>query len=231
MTIINQTECEYGKHHLRAICFDLDGLLLDTEHIYRDGWLDAFEKMGIDKNAYDLATWSGLSWLQTRKLLAADLGDAMVSKIRKARETYILSQMTADKIPIKSGAHAVLQAAKKKGLKLAVVSSTVSSRAIPLLENADLLTYFDVHVFGDEVMAHKPLPDPYLAALAKLGVEDSLALAVEDSFTGALSATKAGLTVFLVPDKSFNAQFFDAALAQLTLFGVGNDLHELADKL
>lgn len=231
MTIINQTECEYGKHHLRAICFDLDGLLLDTEHTYRDGWLDAFEKMGIDKNAYDLAAWSGLSWLQTRKLLAADLGDAMVSKIRQARETYILSQMTADKIPIKSGAHAVLQAAKKKGLKLAVVSSTVSSRAIPLLENADLLTYFDVHVFGDEVMAHKPLPDPYLAALAKLGVEDSQALAVEDSFTGALSATKAGLMVFLVPDKSFNAQFSDAALAQLTLFGVGNDLQELADKL
>lgn len=231
MTIINQTNFEHGKHHLRAICFDLDGLLLDTEHTYRDGWLDAFEKMGIDKNAYDLTAWSGLSWIQTRKLLAADLGDAMVSKIRQARETYILSQMTADKIPIKSGAHAVLQAAKRKGLKLAVVSSTVSSRAIPLLENSDLLTYFDVHVFGDEVMAHKPLPDPYLAALAKLGVEASQALAVEDSFTGALSATKAGLTVFLVPDKSFNAQFSDAALAQLTLFGVGNDLHELADKL
>ncbi|PCS06536.1 HAD-superfamily hydrolase [Lactococcus piscium] len=205
--------------------------MLDTEHTYRDGWLDAFEKMGIDKNAYDLAAWSGMSWLQTRKLLAADLGDAMVSDIRQARETYILSQMTADKIPIKSGAHAVLQVAKKKGLKLAVVSSTVSSRAIPLLENADLLTYFDVHVFGDEVMAHKPLPDPYLAALAKLGVEASQALAVEDSFTGALSATKAGLSVFLVPDKSFNAKFSDAALAQLTLFGVGNDLYELVDKL
>ncbi|GHU38361.1 haloacid dehalogenase [Bacilli bacterium] len=231
MTVIKKKNNQHGKHHLRAICFDLDGLLLDTEHTYRDGWLDAFEKMGIDQNAYDIDAWSGLSWLQTRTMLEAAFGAAMVTEIREARETYILQQMTEGQIAVKAGAPEVLKAAKKKGLKLAVVSSTVSSRALPLLENAGLLTYFDVKVFGDEVMKHKPLPDPYLVALAKLGVQDFQAIAVEDSLTGALSATNAGLKVFVVPDKSFDKTFSDAELAQVKLFGVGKDLHELVDMI
>ncbi|GAB2021752.1 HAD family phosphatase [Pseudolactococcus yaeyamensis] len=231
MTVIKKNKNQHGKHHLRAICFDLDGLLLDTEQTYRDGWLDAFEKMGIDQSAYDINAWSGLSWLQTRAILEASFGAAMVTEIREARETYILQQMTDGKIPIKSGASEVLQAAKKKGLQLAVVSSTVSSRALPLLENAGLLTYFDVQVFGDEVMKHKPLPDPYLVALRKLGVQDFQAIAVEDSLTGALSATNAGLKVFVVPDKSFDRTFSDTELAQLNLFGIGKDLHDLADMI
>ena len=64
--------------------------MLDTEHTYRDGWRYAFEKMGIDKNAYDIDAWSGLSWLQTRTMLEAEFGAAMVTEIREARETYVL---------------------------------------------------------------------------------------------------------------------------------------------
>ncbi len=231
MTVIKKKKNQHGKHHLRAICFDLDGLLLDTEQTYRDGWLAAFEKMGIDQSAYDLDAWSGLSWLQTRKILEAAFGAARVAEIREVRETYILQQMTEGQIPVKAGALEVLQVAKKKGLKLAVVSSTVSSRGLPLLENAGLLTYFDVKIFGDEVMKHKPLPDPYLTALSKLGVHEFQAIAVEDSLPGALSATQAGLKVFLVPDCSFDKVFSDAELTQLNLFGIGKDLHELADMI
>ena len=231
MTVIKKKKNQHGKHHLRAICFDLDGLLLDTEQTYRDGWLAAFEKMGIDKNAYDIDAWSGLSWLQTRKILEAAFGAARVAEIREVRETYILQQMTEGQIPVKAGALEVLQVAKKKGLKLAVVSSTVSSRGLPLLENAGLLTCFDVKIFGDEVMKHKPLPDPYLTALSKLGVHEFQAIAVEDSLPGALSATQAGLKVFLVPDCSFDKVFPDADLTQLNLFGIGKDLHELADMI
>jgi beta-phosphoglucomutase len=231
MTVIKKKKNQHGKHHLRAICFDLDGLLLDTEQTYRDGWLAAFEKMGIDQSAYDLDAWSGLSWLQTRKILEAAFGAAKVAEIREVRETYILQQMTEGQIPVKAGALEVLQVAKKKGLKLAVVSSTVSSRGLPLLENAGLLTYFDVKIFGDEVMKHKPLPDPYLTALSKLGVHEFQAIAVEDSLPGALSATQAGLKVFLVPDCSFDKVFSDAELTQLNLFGIGKDLHELADMI
>lgn len=73
----------------------------------------------------------GLSWLQTRTMLEAEFGAAMVTEIREARETYVL-QMTEGKISVKAGAPEVLKVAKKKGLKLAVVSSTVSSRALPL---------------------------------------------------------------------------------------------------
>ncbi len=205
--------------------------MLDTEQTYRDGWLAAFEKMGIDQSAYDLDAWSGLSWLQTRKILEAAFGAARVAEIREVRETYILQQMTEGQIPVKAGALEVLQVAKKKGLKLAVVSSTVSSRGLPLLENAGLLTYFDVKIFGDEVIKHKPLPDPYLTALSKLGVHEFQAIAVEDSLPGALSATQAGLKVFLVPDCSFDKVFSDAELTQLNLFGIGKDLHELADMI
>ena len=205
--------------------------MLDTEHTYRDGWRYAFEKMGIDKNAYDIDAWSGLSWLQTRTMLEAEFGAAMVTEIREARETYVLQQMTEGKISVKAGAPEVLKVAKKKGLKRAVVSSTVSSRALPLLENAGLLAYFDVKIFGDEVMKHKPLPDPYLTALSKLGVHEFQAIAVEDSFTGALSATQASLKVFLVPDCSFDKVFSDAELAQLNLLGIGKDMHELADMI
>lgn len=228
MTTIKKLKKDHGKYHVKGLFFDLDGLLLDTERIYRDGWLYAAEQLGMILTPEEINQWTGLSWMQTRDRLEKIYGVGLTAQLRDTRETFILEQMRAGKIPIKAGAVASLSLAKKKGLKLAVVSSTVSTRALPLLENAGILDYFDIQIFGDAILQHKPLPDPYLAAIAGSGLQSNQIIAVEDSFTGALSATRAGLPVFLVPDKSFEKRFTETELAQLNLLAVGQDLHELA---
>jgi HAD superfamily hydrolase (TIGR01509 family) len=231
MTTIKKLKKNHEKYPVKGIFFDLDGLLLDTERIYRDGWLYAANQLGLTLTLEDLNQWRGLSWIQTRDRLEKIYGVEVTAQLRETRENFILEQMRKGQIPIKTGAVDMLSLAKEKGLKLAVVSSTVSTRALPLLENAGILNYFDIKVFGDAILQHKPLPDPYLAALAQSGLSATQVLAVEDSLTGALSATRAGLPVFLVPDKSFDKTFSEAELSPLNLLALGQDLHGLAEMI
>lgn len=141
---------------------------------------------------------------KTRTMLEAEFMQAMVTEIvRHVKPTFCNKWPKGRYRNVRRPE--VLKVAKKKGLKLAVVSSTVSSRALPLLKNAGLLAYFDVKIFGDEVMKHKPLPDPYLTALEiRCPWVSSYRWG---SFTGALSATQASLKVFLVPDCSLISLF------------------------
>ncbi|MFP3153847.1 HAD family phosphatase [Lachnospiraceae bacterium ZAX-1] len=216
---------------LKAIFFDMDGLLLDTERTYKDGWLHAFASVGIDIAENVISSWSGLSWTWIKQALEKEFGKEKVQRARNCREVYIQEQMDKGCIPAKPYAKEILNLAREKGYQVGVVSSTVSARAIPLLLTSELLPFLNVMVFGDEITAHKPLPDPYLAALKKANVNPSQAIAAEDSLAGAQAATKAGIKVFLVPDTSFGKVYLPEEKRNLNLIGEATSLDALREYL
>ena len=103
-------------------------------------------------------------------------------------------------IDIKPYVEDTLKFLKEKGIKIAVATSTSRDRAMQRLESVHIAEYFDEMVCGDEIAKGKPDPDIYYRACEKLGIEPEMAVAVEDSLNGIVSASVAGLYTVMVVD-------------------------------
>lgn len=219
-------------NELQMVVFDLDGLLLDTEQLYHRGWIWVANKNGIPLKSEDMQGWGGQSSDQTMEKLKKIFGDnETIARFKEEREGFIATEVEAGKLHLKPYAREVLQKVREKGLKVGLSTSTFKYRGDFYFQHFDLGKYFDATTFGDQVEHIKPDPDIYLATLAKAGVSPEYAIAVEDSFTGALAATRASLPVALIPDSSMPYQMPADKKAQLNVLLEGTDLRALLDWL
>ena len=107
--------------------------------------------------------------------------------------TYLLEEMDARNVPVSEGLVDLLQECKEKGMLLGVASSSNRVLVDGTLKHLGIGSYFDVTVAGDEIPEKKPNPAVYLKAIEKVGVRPEEALAIEDSETGLLAASRAGI--------------------------------------
>ncbi len=219
---------------MKGAIFDLDGLLVDTEKTYRDGWLWGFEQYGIEMPKEVVDAWGGKNWKQSFAILVEAAGSPeKVQEVRAKREEYFYQKLHGGEIELKPYAKEILTELKKRQFKLGLATTTVTKRATDILAQFDLLPYFDTLTFGDEVAENKPSPIPYLTALEKTGLHAGEAFAVEDSLVGATAASRAGLKVILIPDASFERNYSENDKAELALLAEGKDLRivlEILDK-
>jgi HAD superfamily hydrolase (TIGR01509 family) len=194
-------EKEWKKMQVKAILFDMDGLIIDTERVYRDGW-----RVGADVNGETLpesflAQTSGKSVQQTTALLEEILHDReKIFRIRQAREVYFLQELQAGRIPLKPYFLEIIYYLKKQGYQTALVTSTAQERTRKIFDTYQLDPYFDVVVTGDLVQETKPNPAIYQLALAKLALSPNQGLVFEDSLTGARAAEAAEIPFILIPE-------------------------------
>lgn len=185
---------------IRAVVFDFDGLVLDTELPIYTSWCAAFEAHGatpptIEEWSAEIGT-SGVidfqAWLIERATAAVDV-DAMHAS-RRAHCTALLElEATCP------GVEAWLDEADDAGYGVAIASSSEADWVLPHLERLGLRDRFDFVVTAGGELPAKPAPDTYLEACARLGVEPRHALAVEDSPNGITAAKAAGLFCVTVP--------------------------------
>ena len=188
---------------LPAAClFDMDGLLLDTERLFLQVALDLTGPRGLDPDATTTFFLSlvGSSSTATRArlidFLPEDWGiDAFYSEWHGA-----LSQRLEQGVPLKAHVPEVLGALQGKGVRMAVVTSTLGARARHHLTLAGIHDHFEHVLGGDEVTANKPDPAPYLEAAAILGVQEEECCAFEDSDRGIAAAVSAGCRSVQIPD-------------------------------
>ncbi len=192
------------KNRLRLIIFDLDGTLVDTEPIYRIGWIKALGKNGFSADKAEIANWNGKSLVETTTIIKDKIqNESMSNKILSDREAFILDQLEKGLIKAKPFARELLLFLKKEGIEIALATSTRKERGLRILAKFGLTSYFDCLVFGDEVTAAKPHPDSYNKVLALTKRQPDESLVIEDSQIGCLAAQKAGLPVFLITDTPF----------------------------
>lgn len=190
----------------KLVIFDMDGLLIDTEKIYLQGW-----KYGLDKNNLEISTeilesWRGQGVANSMNILRQYIKDEdIIKQIAIEREKYILLKLEQGNITLKPYAMEVINTLRRHGIRIALASSSNHKRAEKLLTYFNLFSKFNFLTFGDEVKETKPNPEIYLKSMEKAGVSAIETIAVEDSITGGLSASNAGCEVILVPDQSFTS--------------------------
>ena len=184
-----------------ALVFDMDGLLLDTERITRDGFLHACRAQGVRPDPGAFHRCVGTTPERTRELLIESYGpDFPYDAVAASWNAYCDEHLVRKAPPVKPGALEVLERVRRHAIPCALATSTRDPEASVRLALAGLDEYFPVRVTGDRVKKGKPDPEPYLTAIALLGVDPSRAWALEDSGHGVRSAFAAGLRVFQIPD-------------------------------
>lgn len=186
---------------LELIIFDLDGTLVDSEQVYRRGWVEVLKSYGheVDESVFEVMR--GQSTKHNNQIIKNYLGsDQLVQEARGLREAYYFDALEKDTVALKDGAREMILAAYHNGLKIGVATSSYKKRGLATLKRFALAKFFDYMVFGDEVNHAKPHPEIYKKVLEQAGVSVNKSMAVEDSSSGLQSALAAGLTVCFVPE-------------------------------
>lgn len=186
---------------MKAVVFDMDGVLFDTESVCMKAWDYAGELMGVGKAGYMVLKTLGMKAEKAIEILRYEFGeDFDAVKFKQTGRDYSYDYFNIYGVPEKHGLFEILDYLKNKGYKIALASSTHSQSVYHHLKEKDIEKYFDAVVCGDMVEKSKPEPDIYLKACEKLNENPADCVAVEDSKNGLLSAHRAGLQVIMVPD-------------------------------
>ena len=184
-----------------AVVFDMDGLLLDSERLARECFIQACADVGWDADipAYDRCV--GSTSEATERILRDACGREFPYTEMSARwgERYD-AHVNHHPVAVKPGARELLDRLERLDIPRALAPSTRRSTAQRKLQLAGLADYFLHMVCGGETERGKPHPDPYLAATGHLLQEPGQCWALEDSDNGVRAAHAAGLRVFQVPD-------------------------------
>jgi beta-phosphoglucomutase-like phosphatase (HAD superfamily) len=190
-----------GLPHIpRAVVFDMDGLLFDSETLYQEAGILAAAEGGHRVAVEVLNQTVGLPWAQGRGLLLAQLGaDFPIDAFQAAwvRHFWVIAET---RLTLKPGALALLDTLDELGLPRAIATSSSRQTVDRHLKAHDLAGRFDAIVGHGDYDNGKPQPDPFLKAAELLGAEPRLCLALEDSHNGVRSASAAGMMTVMVPD-------------------------------
>jgi HAD superfamily hydrolase (TIGR01509 family) len=186
---------------LKAVIFDMDGLLLDSERISLSTFVAACRECNFDPDPRVYYRCIGTTYGRAKEILQDGYGPAFpLAAIAFLWEKKYAEEQLNSTVPLKTGVLNLLKYLGQKGLKKAVVTSTYKENALRKLANAGILSYFELVLTGDEITSPKPDPEIYLAACRMLKEAPANCLALEDSDAGVLAAFSAGVMVIQVPD-------------------------------
>ena len=188
---------------IRAVLFDMDGTLIDTEKYYRVFWPKAMAEFGYHMTDEQVLSMRSLGRPFAPARLKDWFGEELDYYAVRARRTEMMeAQLDLDGIQLKPGAVEILEELRRRGILAAVATATPPERTEKYLGLTGIRPYFSKIISATQVKEGKPSPDIYLYACEQLGLSPEECLAVEDAPNGILAARRAGLRVVMVPDQT-----------------------------
>ena len=188
---------------IKAVLFDLDGTIIDTEKYYQEFWPKALAEFG-----YTITDEQGLGMRSlgnpyVEEYLQNIFGKKIeTTEIKNYARSLVDESVKTNGLELKDGVIDCLKFLKTKNVKIAIVTATAIERTEMYVNLANLNNYFDDIISAKNVPFGKPAPDVYLTACEKLNVKPEETIAVEDSPNGVMSASRAGCNVVMVPDQT-----------------------------
>ena len=186
---------------LKAVVFDMDGLMFDTESIAFKAWKYAGEQSGFPLPDALILQIAGNNLKGTQVLLENTMGtDFDFHYVRQFRLQYAAEYIEKYGVPIKKGLFELLDVLEQFAIPKAVATSTDRVRAENLLVKTNIFKRFNTVICGDEIENGKPAPEIFLVAADKLDTDPAQCIVLEDSEAGIRAAAAAQMRSFLVPD-------------------------------
>lgn len=208
---------------IKAVLFDLDGTLIDTEKYYQIIWPKAVEHFGYTMTREQTLQLRSFGRpFAPRKFKEWYGEDFDYDKVRAYRKEIFEELIAKEGIQLKPGAKEILKWLKDRGILISTATATDEERTERYLKKVGLFEYFDKICCATQVKEGKPSPDIYIYAAEQIGVPKENCIAVEDAPNGVRSAVAAGIPTIYIPDQNDDsAEIGDLYYKKL------NDLSEL----
>ncbi len=186
---------------MKAVVFDMDGVIFDSERLSKEVWLEIAKERGIEgfSPVYDQII--GVSKSGGKQIVCDAYGaDLPFDEIHAEAAMRKITKCPEGHYPLKEGIVELLIFLKEQGYKVGLASSTEEAVVRMHLENSGLISYFDCLICGNMVAHSKPDPEIFLVACETLGVAPEETYIIEDSYNGIRAAARAGAFPIMVPD-------------------------------
>lgn len=184
-----------------AVIFDFDGLLVDTEIISYQIYVEILTGFGHTLSMEDYAqTYSGKTEIKNVTHLIETYRLPLTLEEGLKQVSLIENRLLGQGVLLKPGAKELLLFLKENHYKTALATSSTADRAFPILNAHNTANYFDEFVFAGDIQKGKPDPEGFLKACEKLGEKPESCLVLEDSEAGIQAANAAGIPVICIPD-------------------------------
>lgn len=186
--------------HVKAVVFDMDGVLIDAREWHYEALNRALGLLGYEITRYEhLSSYDGLPTKRKLQMLSVERGlpAELHGFLNSLKQQYTLETVATRCKPVFQHQYALARL-KDAGFRLGVASNSVRKTVMEMMERSDLLQYLDVVVSNEDVARPKPDPEMYLKAMDALGVQPRETLVVEDNENGVRAATDAGAHVMVV---------------------------------
>lgn len=187
---------------IKAVIFDQDGLMFDTERLSVEGWMRTVERYGIQLDQEFFRDLRGCKPDKVKEAFIRKYGmETEYDAIREEKRRYSYRWIEDNGVPVKPGLKELLVFLKEHGVKTAVATASSRGWTQGNVKGAGLDAYFDQYVYGDMVKEAKPNPSIFLMAARLLEEEPGRCVVLEDSYNGVKAAHAGGFLPVMVPDQ------------------------------